>query len=162
MDKLDEILEAYPIFAFSELAAFWRRHADGGLPRLADLDLMEIYRLMPLCVIIDREGPLDGKHIYRWRLAGTEIRILMGIEITGLTLGDVFPEKSALRTGSIYAQVLRSGEPHAWHHTVNTRNPDRYFLEYDRLILPLANSDGEPAHLIGVYEFTFSANPESA
>ncbi|MEQ8665065.1 MAG: PAS domain-containing protein [Rhodospirillales bacterium] len=160
MQTLDEILEAYPIRAFAELAAFWRRHAGDAIPRLHELDLMEIYRLMPVTVLVDLEGPLDGRHVYRWRLAGTEIRLLMGIEITGLTLGDVFPAESVVRTDGLYTDVLKTGRPHAWRHAVNTRNPERYFLEYDRLMLPLAGRDGTPAHLIGVYEFSFAPKPD--
>lgn len=152
MQTLDAILEDHPYPEFRELAAVWRRHGGGDtLPRRRSIDLMDTYRIAANLVVLDLEGDFDGVCRFRWRYAGSALRTLAGMEITGRYDADVFHPEHLDRLRTVYADILRTGQPHAWRHHVISPDQSRDFLYYHRLMLPLADDAGEPRHLIGVY-----------
>jgi len=151
---LDAILKQFPNPAFRRLTYFYLAHSkDGEPPCIGDIDLMEIYKIADRLVLIDLEGDVAGKHRFKWRLAGTALRQIVGLELTGQYLDDVAEEKTANEAGRIYCQVLTNGAPHAWRHKVMIQAMNRNYVQYDRLLLPLADEEGHLRHLIGVYSY---------
>ncbi|HEV2302302.1 MAG TPA: PAS domain-containing protein [Stellaceae bacterium] len=70
----------------AEALAYWRRKCAGrAMPGRADIDPVEIPKLLPHVMLVDVLGP--GR--YRYRLIGTENAIEHGINATGLDLEDV-------------------------------------------------------------------------
>src|SRR5436853_6265212 len=59
---------------------YWRRKAGARpLPSRADIDPVEIPRLLPHIMLVD----VMGAALYRYRLIGTEIAAAMGVNATG-------------------------------------------------------------------------------
>jgi hypothetical protein len=151
---LDDILTEFPFDSFRVLAAFWRESAGdaGELPVIDDLDLVKAWKIASRLVVLDLHGPLEGAHRYRWRYAGTMLRDLAGFEMTGCFDDEVFPSDRLKDMRTVYDEMLRTGAPHAWHYHALTKDRDREFLWYWRLMLPVADADGRPRHLVGVYQ----------
>jgi len=154
----DEIFEKYPHESFRRLYNFWTRHGSpDGPARLAGLDLMEIYPIVPMLVLVDLEGEMTGEHRFKWRLAGTLLRNLVGVEMTGRYLDEIATPEMTVLSDETYCGILRTREPHVWRQEVAIQTTDRSYVEYDRLLLPLLGASGEAEHLIGVYAFDVDA-----
>lgn len=70
----------------AEALAYWRRKCAGrAMPGRADIDPIEIPKLLPHVMLVDVLGP--GR--YRYRLIGTENAAEHGINATGLDLENV-------------------------------------------------------------------------
>lgn len=111
---IEQALQTYPFPAFRRLALYYQAQTKGsGIPRLKDLDLMQFYKIADRLVLIDLEGDLDGDHRFRWRMAGTSLRSLVGIEMTDRYLDEVAEARTAEEGAKSYRHVLRTGEPHA-------------------------------------------------
>ncbi len=71
-----------------EAYAYWRGKAAGRmLPSRADIDPIEIVKLLPDVMLVER---LDDRR-YRYRLIGTEHQRAQGINATGRYLDEVLP-----------------------------------------------------------------------
>ena len=131
---------------------YWRRKAGARpLPSRADIDPVEIPRLLPHIMLVD----VMGAALYRYRLIGTEIAAAMGVNATGrlfheMLLDDgyrayvpdlydtVVRERRALYTENVFLSP---------HHGVTERNTKR-------VMLPLS-ADGEIVNMVLVAQ-TFS------
>ena len=49
---------------------------------------MKICKIAARLVMVDLEGDLDGERRFRWRMAGTALRVLVGFEMTGRYLDE--------------------------------------------------------------------------
>lgn len=149
-----QILDAYPHAAFRCLADYYLMQSKGdALPVRATFDMMAIYKIAERLVLIDLEGEVDGFHRFKWRYAGTGLRRLVGVEMTGRYLDDVAEPDNARMAATIYREMIETRAPHVWRHNVRVQEEDRRFLDYDRFLLPLADDQGACRHLIGVYAF---------
>ena len=84
-------LSASPITdpRLAEALAYWQRKCAGrAMPARADIDPVEIPKLLPHVMLVDVLGP--GR--YRYRLIGTENAAEHGINATGLDLENVLAE----------------------------------------------------------------------
>jgi hypothetical protein len=136
---------------------FWRAgcHDSAEIPKLRDLDLMDIYSIAPNIVIIDMEGGGDGRR-FLWRYAGSGIRHLTGMEITNRYVDEIYDPDAKERCEEIYNNVCETHQPHAWEYSVRVAGYDNSSRDYERLLLPVANDNGETRHLIGLYIFSLS------
>ena len=139
--------------SFAKLVDYYARQGGGAAPRLSDIELMDIYDLVPDMVLIDLEGALEGAHRFRWRLAGGNLGHVIGLEMTGRYLDEIAAPATAAEADETYCRVLKTGEWHAWRHRVDVQAADRQHLEYVRLLMPLLDETGAPRHLIGIYDF---------
>lgn len=152
MSKLDDLLTEFPFEDFIQLATFWRASCAGDcIPVRSSVDLMALYRLAPRLVVLDAEGDLDGAVRFKWRYAGGAMRTLAGFELTGLYDDDVYPSEQLCIVREIYGTILKTGDPHAWRYHVVSRDGQRDYWYYHRLLLPMADDAGRSRHLLGVY-----------
>jgi hypothetical protein len=126
------------------LHGYWlARRGDRPLPRRADIDPLDLPWLLGDLLLIDvlRE-PLN----FRFRVFGTAIVQMAGFDVTGKTL-DQFPlddMRGPLRTS--YEAAVAARRPLA----VSRRfHRDRYYFDYESLILPLGDGDEVSQLLIG-------------
>jgi len=129
-----------------ELYAYWQsKRVDGRLPARADIDPIDLRRLLPHLALIDvlRESTdLD----FRYRLTGTEIVERAGRDPTGRTFSDLYTGDYLETAIATYREVVDTAEPLLSERTYPLV-PDREFLRYDRLLLPLA-ADGRTVDMI--------------
>lgn len=134
----DEIESA----AIRALFNYWRSKCpEGGIPRRADIDPVEIPRLMPSLLIVDIEyDPFRVKY----RLVGTRIVEMTGFEFTGKYLDEIALPNFEGPFEECYQVACETKSP------VITRikwslSPD-IVAEYDVCFLPLSD-DGETANM---------------
>ncbi len=134
----DEIESA----AIRALFNYWRSKCpEGGIPRRADIDPVEIPRLMPNLLIVNIEyEPFRVKY----RLVGTRIVEMTGFEFTGKYLDEIALEDFEGPFQECYQTACETKSP------IITRikwrlSPD-IVAEYDVCFLPLSD-DGETANM---------------
>lgn len=134
----DEIESA----AIRELFRYWQsKCVDGRIPRRADIDPVEIPRLMPNLLIVDVER--DPFRV-RYRLVGTRIVEMTGFEFTGKYLDEIALANFEGPFEECYQRACETKQP------IITRikwslAPD-IVAEYDVCFLPLSE-DGETANM---------------
>lgn len=124
---------------------------DGLPPRLAVADPFRLGpEMLPwvLLVDVDRSG---GAPRFRFRLVGTGNVRRYGRDTTGLWFEQVYDGETYSAQMAIYGQVATSGEPAFTRGRVPI--PDKSFVSYERLILPLAGDGGRCDHLIALMRF---------
>ncbi len=141
----------------ANVAGYWQRKYDANatIPRLTDIDLMDLYIEAPHLFIADRIEQADTEfgHVYRWRYWGTAVRNLTGVETTGKLLHETHQAQGAAEAIADYDAVLAEGRPSYWKRNVRTMAEDRSFLRYERIVFPLSASAGTTGHILGVCVF---------
>lgn len=133
---------------------YWHQKCQAldNVPRLADIDLMDIYLSAPYIFIADRHADRNAEagQIYRWRYWGTALRDFTGVEATGKWLHETHEPLGAAEATADYEAVLTELRPSDWKRNVRTLAEDRSYLIYERIVFPLRDADGKPNHVLGV------------
>jgi hypothetical protein len=116
---------------------YWQRKKAGRrLPARADIEPMEIPRLLPWIALVE---VTKNPQRFCFRLAGTHVEGFYGGKVTGRWLDVLdFSDYSAAITAQ-YAEAVRSSEPSVARFAF-TKNDGRH-IAYERALLPLS-SDG--------------------
>jgi hypothetical protein len=128
---------------------YWDTKRSGRrMPARPDIDPTDIPRLMPFLFLIDVLDPLD----FRYRLAGTHFAEWVGINPTGRLIGDVFPPEFASEVHYHWSSCVERKAPklgigHLWL-------PEREFVNWEGVVLPLSPDDGTVTMLLGAVVFT--------
>jgi len=140
--------------ALRRLYDYWLQkcRALGRLPSRPEIDPGEMKRILRYVILFDVERPKsgagDGLYRFRHRLVGTHIVELFDHDLTGLYVDQT---SSAAEYPQVYerlAAVVDCREPVYGHYHAPT--PNREFVQYEHLTVPLA-SDGETIDvLLGV------------
>lgn len=117
------------------------------MPSREDLDPVDIPALLPNLILVDVER---GERVrYRFRLYGTEVCAIRGVDLTGRHLDE--ENITALRAPALasYNRILADPKPvyecHRFHPD------DRNVGYYHRLVLPLGEGGEVRMLLIGFY-----------
>lgn len=140
---LEKDLPRYPDLCL--VLDYWRSKKGKRIaPTRADIDPIDIPRILPRIMLADVETDTAGQMDFRYRLSGTGIRNVHGYDPTSLRPGDLTPP--------IYGQLI-----HAHYRTaVETRQPLAHVIvmvtnkkqrSYARIILPLS-ADGETINML--------------
>ncbi|MEO3428802.1 PAS domain-containing protein [Pelagibius sp. CAU 1746] len=124
------------------LFRYWRSKCpEGGIPRRADIDPVDIPRLMPKLLIADIER---NPFRVRYRLVGTRIVEMTGFEFTGRYLDEIALEDYEGPFQECYQTACETKSPIitriSWSLTPGLT------AEYDVCFLPLSD-DGETANM---------------
>lgn len=132
---------------------YWRLRRDrkGRLPALKDINLMDLYFVAPGIFIADLVEQKNGPPRFRWRYWGAKVTNFVGRDVTGMYLDETHDEDASREALESYTWSLAKGEPHFWRQTVRVRESARSHCTYERVVLPLADAAGVPAHLLGLY-----------
>src|SRR5262245_40805748 len=92
-----------------DLYAYWqRKKACRRLPARADIEPMEIPRLLPWVALVE---VMENPQRFCFRLAGTQVENFYGAKVSGRWLDELdFSEHSAAIAAQ-YAAAAQSGEP---------------------------------------------------
>ncbi len=133
----------------------WWEHKRGGrsMPTRAELDPAELTAILRsiLLIGIDR-APAGDSLAFNCRLAGTEVDSRLGISLTGLSL-DTAPIGAARDSVQRqYEAAVRERRPVFCSHNMVVNG--RRYVEYDRLVVPLAGApDGAVSTLVAALDF---------
>ncbi len=140
------------------LAATWPTWRDGKLmPQRSDMRLEDITAILPWITLVDVFSETE----ISFRLAGTMIRELMGVELTGRNLLELTePENRAARgTRTMRTATQPCGAIWTWEIAFADRNN----RPVEILSLPLRpNGEGRPPQMLNVFGMFDSTNPPQA
>jgi hypothetical protein len=131
---------------------YWRDKAAGrAMPRRADIDPIEIPKLLPDVMLVERAE--DGR--YRYRLIGTENTRAHGVNATGRYLDEVLPGPDyATHVLALYDECVETRR--ALYSECLFFSPARHQPERHTkvLFMPLS-TDGESVNMIFVIQVFF-------
>lgn len=130
---------------------YWQERSRyvGGIPKLVDIDLMDLWQHASYITIKDIERDIKtGALRFRWRYAGTKLYELAGQELTGQYLDDVFDAGDTVFT--IEERIAISGFPHYGKRSLQNKSANQQPVNYECLTLPLTNSQGEIGHTLSI------------
>lgn len=135
-----------------DFMAYWESKRNGGIPDRADIDPVEIPKLLPNVLLIDVIG--QPAFDFHYRLLGTAIVEVDGVDYRGSKLSEMVPSTSAFR--------------HIWEHHLNaaagkvelrldslrwTRDDSRDHVDYLILLLPLRRGGAAVETLFGFIHY---------
>lgn len=131
------------------LYAYWNElRAGRAMPARADIDPVDIPRLLPNLLLLDVE-PDTGR--LKVRVAGTSVVEMYGSDYTGCYLDEIeFGDRRAAVLYD-YATCLQTRQLYVSEHSFWTGRDITYRVE--RVILPLSDDGETVTHLIAGLEF---------
>jgi hypothetical protein len=128
------------------LLDYWlEKRGDRDCPSWHDIDLPAMYKYAPNLVVKDA---VDGGRDFRVRFWGTAITEWLRLDATGKLLSEYFPADGRPQILAAHRQALMGDMPvRRWGVSVY---PDRGYVAFETLTLPLANDAGERAHIISM------------
>ncbi len=140
---LDKDLPRYPDLC--QVLDYWKsRKGDRIVPARADIDPVDIPRLLPRVMLVDIETGPSGDLDFRYRLSGTGIRNVHGYDATGLRPRDLKPALYGKLIHAHYRAAVEARAPLAHVIAMITNKKQR---SYARIILPLSD-DGETINML--------------
>lgn len=103
-------------------------------------------RLLPWMIIMEPAPDHPGD--YRYRLAGTGQRHLIGMDPSGMRITEVFPAEAAAPRNAEFDRVWHNREVLLSHARVPFKR--RSFLEAYRGFFPVSDAQGRMAEIFGV------------
>ncbi len=130
----------------SALYAYWHNLAlrRGGVPLREDFDPAEVLRLLPHIFIVEKEVD-TGRFLFR--LSGTAIRDIMGVENTGRYLDELLDGEDLANVASMFDEVMAHGT--CMRSIEGLTYSDRSYLRVEILRLPLVHGDGSQRLVLG-------------
>lgn len=114
-------------------------------PFRSDIDPIKIEDALDYAFILERVA----SGMARFRLAGTHLNDLMGMEVRGMPITSFFAAASRMHASRCIEKVFSDLSP----AELKLVSPDPHMpLEAQMLILPLMDEDGLPTRAIGVLE----------
>jgi hypothetical protein len=125
------------------LLAWWEsRRGSRRMPLRSELDPADLKRILPSMLLLDvRPGAEQGRHVFGYRLVGTEIDQRFAARLTGLTLDDAPLGEVKPSIQAQYEMAVREMRPIFCSHEIVVN--DSRHLEYQRLVVPLG-AEGLP------------------
>lgn len=131
----------------SSLQAFWEsKRKDGALPGRSDFDVLELWPWLGHLALVE---VIDGGADFRYRLHGTTMVEILGMDLTGRRLSEMTDVIRAV-AGPEFRAAVATGRPTGFTRIRVNRSVDH--RQVTTLILPLA-TDGRTIDMLlyGVY-----------
>lgn len=127
----------------TELFRYWNTiRGKRELPRRDELEPGDIRLLLPNLFILERE-----RNGISFRLAGTHVCALFGLELRGRQFGMLWLNAQAAKTQRIAGQVMTHRVPVML--SAKGRTADAREIEVETLLLPLASTEGASDRILG-------------
>lgn len=125
--------------ALRQLYTYWTERAvDDRIPSRADIDPLDFPLLLANVALIDVERDVAGGEArYRYRVYGTALAERAGRDLTGRCFEEAFEPAEIRDDLEIYGKLVETGIPYYSHRHIP--DPEREYIGYERLILPLAS-----------------------
>jgi hypothetical protein len=129
-----------------EFYAYWQSlaQARGGVPLREDFDPAAVVRLLPYIFIIERRAD-SGRFFFR--LSGSGIRDLMGVENTNRFLDELLQGADLESVTGMFEQVLT--QKVCVRSIEGLTYSDRSYLRVEIVRLPLRRNDGDCSLVLG-------------
>lgn len=127
----------------TEFLDYWRGKCDGRpMPRRADIDPLDIPRLLPHVYLIDiHENPLD----FTYRLLGTDVIANTEVDFSGRRLSEIKDRGSQGQLLEIYARVWATVAPAVDRVLYLTQGGNHKYFE--NVVAPIS-TDGERVDML--------------
>lgn len=137
--------------ALARVYEYWKAASPGtesnALPRLRQIELMDLHDIAPQLMIADIVRERPGRLRYRWRFWGTHLAQFFGIELTGRFIDEAYTPGAAVEVSAAYDWAVENKSPHYWVRRAD--NPDH--LVFERLVCPLLGHNTDTVdHLFGI------------
>lgn len=130
------------------LLRYWLSARDrAAMPRRPVFDPLHFPELLPLLQLHERRP--DGR--YLCRVSGTEVVAVSGHESTGHYLDEVVPPGHRANRTAIFDRSLEAGLPLFYAGRLSV--PGREWQPLQRLLLPLADRQGQPRFQLSLLHF---------
>jgi hypothetical protein len=137
--------------------AYWEAKRRGRrMPARADIDPLEMQRLLPNLVLVDVLGTAS----YRYRLVGTAVADRLRADGTGRPAADSPLAAGAAAFTAMYDYVAAGGGPAIarWRGFWT----DVHWINATAVVLPLSPGDGRVTMMLGAMDFWSTPRPFSA
>lgn len=135
-------LSAYPDLA--QLHAYWReRSGDAFAPARASIQPTDFPEILPRIMLCD-VGEEGDAHRFRYRLSGTGICDVHGVDLTGLSPEEFTPPEYGRMIARHYGEAVALRRPLA--HVI-ILDMEEAVRSYARIILPLS-ADGDRVNML--------------
>lgn len=125
------------------LRDYWLQRKRGDdLPLSAGIDAVDLVPAIGYLMLLE---PIEDTSNFRYRVYGTRIVEYSRVEMTGRSVWDVPAPWVATYFVATYRAVCDRRQPLYAQHRARV---DRYFAEWDRLILPFVDAAGEVDRLL--------------
>lgn len=139
-----------------EAYRYWSdKRRDGRLPARADIDPIEIPRLLPYVVLSEvLRDPFD----IRYRLTGTQVVQMNNLDLTGKRLNDgIHQPEWQDYWRRVYRDVVETGQPTFGADSYEYR--DRSYAHFEWCLLPLAADGATVDMILEIEAFADRARP---
>lgn len=122
-----------------EIYEFWRDQclSSGAVPNIGTLDLLDFSTIVPVAAHISDGPDLDKVSI---KFVGPAIVTMLGSEITGLGMSELFGPDGWARLKPVFQRVFKDGC--ALTHETDLSSLDRVYIKIGILFLPFAGTEG--------------------
>lgn len=126
------------------LIRYWQEsHQGNALPGRQHIDPIDFPNLLPNIRLIDVIG---NPPRFKVRLTGERVSDHFGRTLTGQFFDDVFDQFENRESYKAFIATMENRRPY-WNLGVCDLNPDKDFVPFERLVLPLA-SNGETVDML--------------
>lgn len=139
-----------------KLKDYWeaRREANGRLPCICDIELMDIYQIASHIAIADL---CINKEDYKNRFWGGELTWRFAFEATGKPVISYQPPCFAKKLIDRYEEVMQTHQP-SWQKAMQVRGRYNSHMPVEALHLPLLGKDQPHVqHVISIFDFASDA-----
>jgi hypothetical protein len=132
-----------------EMYAYWQhKRGPRPMPSRADIEPVEIKRLLPGMLLVDVRPSPDRPHDFVYRLVGTREVEMRGHDPTGKRVAEAYYGKSADVVTACYRRVAEAGQPFLDEDCYHL--PGQEWSPSASIYLPLSN-DGTRVNMVLVY-----------
>jgi hypothetical protein len=128
-----------------ELYAYWsKKCGNKQMPSRGDIDPHDMVKLLPIIFLIEvQDNPQD----FRFRLAGTEVCELVGKDITGKLISEVFPPEFCSEVRMHWSSVVEQKKPKSVGGELWVA--ERNYISWEGIVLPLSPDGNTVTMFIG-------------
>ncbi|RED54282.1 PAS domain-containing protein [Aestuariispira insulae] len=119
------------------------------MPSRSDIDPLDIPDLLPGICLLDVEALDRPACKVRFRLAGTRIRDMVGHDVTGKFIDDVFDPPTVEMMAANYQWIAERLEPHYDRRTKQLSEVTT--AVYERILAPLGEEGKKPDMFFGMH-----------
>lgn len=151
--EFDAIMAAPEHADLAAFLAYWQsKRTDQRPPLRADIDPVEIPKLLPNVLLIDVIG--QPAYDFHYRLLGTAIVSIDGVDYKGSLLSEMVPSTEAFRHIWQHHLDAAAGQIELRHDSLRwVRDSSRDHVDYLILLLPLRRSSDDVEALIGYIHY---------
>jgi len=129
---------------------YWLGKCEGGrAPGKGAIDVLDLAMFASKLILID---VIEGDD-FLFRLVGTDVAERFGIDPTGLCLSALPGDEFVSTSTEMMKAVTRERQPY-WHEPKSSVFPNREYLTYEYIVLPLADESGAISQILTAIEFS--------